>query len=188
MERAGLIAGKDNIFATRTQLREAPRAADFPDWIVDCLSTLRAKFAAGSIPWDRIEDPRDYGRQFAMLKPEQAAQVISLLRDRYTFRPSVAEVRSVVLEVLESSGKQTGLMASHTLESYRRVRVPSQLALPSSGECAGRQTFRDTMKRIHAKQKRMASYQIMVSAFMLCLVAACESGEFTEAVSGEAAE
>jgi hypothetical protein len=100
MEKVGVIAKrvKDTPEQAARQTRPEPA---LPPHVEKFLALLQSHFAYSpdAREWDR-EDTRAYGRLVVLLTPAQVRAVFDALRERYTWRPSVAEVRATVETVV----------------------------------------------------------------------------------------
>jgi hypothetical protein len=93
--------------------------------------------------WDEATDTVAYGRQLIALTKEQSREVYYRLRERHTFRPSVAEVRVVVDELLPKDP----LRSLSGADVAMRAVVAMPKALPSAANGPARQRAREEMER-----------------------------------------
>jgi hypothetical protein len=113
--------------------------------------------------WDEATDTVAYGRQLIGLTKEQSREAYYRLRERHTFRPSVAEVRVVVDELLPKDPLK-GLSGA---DVAMRSVVAMPRALPSAANGPERQRAREEMERkrrglrdplpVHRAEKRESS-------------------------------
>lgn len=122
---------------------QASGSAAVPDWLKLATLTLRTKFAApsdGRGEWT-TPDTIAYGRVLSPLGPERCDAVIQLCRERFVWRPTVAEVVAIVDELAGRSRE-----AISGADAAARTVVTRPLALPSTGENAARTALREKMR------------------------------------------
>jgi hypothetical protein len=127
---------------------EPASAPTVPDWLKLATLTLRTKFAApsdGRGEWT-TPDTIAYGRVLSPLGPERCDAVIQLCRERFVWRPTVAEVVGIIDEVAGRSRE-----AISGADAAARTVVTRPLALPSTGENAARTALREKMRRLRGE-------------------------------------
>lgn len=150
----------ESVFTTAR--RPEPAAVpvpETPEWLLDVLAVIIDKFAASKDARGELseEDENEYLRQFAGVGETQARQVLSLLRSRHHWRPSIAQVRAAVDEVRGEAGKVAALPAAERqlLRSAADLRREAeriargnqkQRLIAGSGESAARQAARDLLR------------------------------------------
>ena len=81
--------------------RKSEHHAEFPSHVERFLELLQTSWPTAS--WDEETDTVAYGRQVVHLSREQTREVYYRLRERHTFRPSVAEVHTLIGELIDSA-------------------------------------------------------------------------------------
>lgn len=127
----------------RTTERPASHRPQFAPHVERLLELLREGRTWPQKDWDEATDTIAYGRQLIALTSEQAREVYYRLRERHTFRPSVAEVRAVVDELLPKDPLKGLSGADVAMRSV--VALPR--ALPSAANGPERQRAREEMER-----------------------------------------
>lgn len=113
-----------------------------PPHVENLLALIQTHFerARDARPWD-LHDERSYGKLVICLSGPQCRELADRLRARYHWRPSVAQVRVVLDEMLEDLKPQ-----EHEARAATVVRMPK--ALPSTGEGPGRDKMRQVMGKL----------------------------------------
>lgn len=187
IERPALQSqARDVSRAALARLGETPASASptLPRHVENLLALIQSHFAASrdARAWDRHDD-RDYGRILLPLTGEQCRAVFALLRERHTFRPSVAEVKAAVGAVIESLHANLPPYAAAALRDARSVRAEAEahragdaLQIVGTGENPTRQTarerirslpgWRDSGRRAHTERFNAEIDQIAEDAFV----------------------
>lgn len=136
------------------KVEQAGGAPTVPDWLKLATLTLRTKFAApsdGRGEWT-TPDTIAYGRILSPLGSERCDAVIQLCRERFVWRPTVAEVVGIINEVAGSSqGTLTGAeRAARRIVSREaaeeQFKAEMAMRLPSTGENSARTALREKMR------------------------------------------
>lgn len=123
-------------------------APELPAHVKTFLSVLVTHFAqaADAREWDQ-HDEIHYARQVLMLTREQTRDVFRVLRERHTFRPSVAEVKTVVGEM---TGIHTDPLPGNVADSRRTVAAPvadpTRKQIEGANETPGYLRFRSMLR------------------------------------------
>lgn len=148
--------------------RAAEHHSEFPPHVERFLELLQTSWPT-TAPWDEETDTVAYGRQVIPLTREQTREIYYRLRERHTFRPSVAEVRIVVDEMTAPAPMEfetAALRFEMSPETAARVladpnaspenitkarRVLPHGALPATGEGVGRSRAREILNDLRRR-------------------------------------
>ncbi len=152
----------------RSVERKPEHHAEFPPHVERFLELLQTSWPTA--PWDEKTDTVAYGRQVFRLTPEQAREVYYRLREKHTFRPSVAEVHALVHELIDSVpiaaevAAATITMSPQTAaailaapnsspenQAIARKVMGTLPALPSTGEGVGRSRAREILNSLRQR-------------------------------------
>jgi hypothetical protein len=138
-----IVATTNQIYQGGTTFTGEKRKAIFPQWIIEVIAIIKTKFpASAEFPWD-VADTLSYGRVVERVGEINKTALVQLLRERHTFRPSVAEVKSAVDSITSENAPL--LLDGHTVATRRIVRVDRTRQLPTSGESEARRLARQNM-------------------------------------------
>jgi hypothetical protein len=148
--------------------RKPEHHAEFPPHVERFLELLQTSWPTA--PWDEETDTVAYGRQVLRLSREQTREVYYRLRERHTFRPSVAEVHTLIGELIDSApiaaevaahaitmSPQTAAAvladpnASQENQAIARKVLGAVPALPATGEGAGRSRAREILNNLRQR-------------------------------------
>lgn len=130
-----------------THQQERSTRMERPKWVDDALWVIDSKFSTrrGMEEIDEA-DAMAYGRIFVSLGQEKTGQVLAALRERFTWRPSVAEVKAAADEL---SGRE--LIFDRDAKAQRVVKCP--LALPPHPDNPARLAFERKKLELHSRRK-----------------------------------
>ena len=142
----------------------------FPAHVERFLVLLREGTSWPAKSWDDETDTIAYGRIVLQLSREQVRELYYRLRERYTFRPSVAEVSACLDAIMEEIAPRAGEAAHLRYEmsptTAARIladpksseanlaiarRVMPHLALASTGEGIGRARSREILNNLRRR-------------------------------------
>jgi hypothetical protein len=139
-----------------------PTPIAFPDWIVAALDLLETKFAVKRTDAQEMDadDFRSYGKLLAEAGEALCPALLQRLRERHTFRPSVAEVRAALDELKPKAEALPGAVLRERRivsreaaeEAFRREMAGR---LPSAAQHPDRLALRDRLAP-HISDKRRA--------------------------------
>lgn len=148
--------------------RRKEHHAEFPAHAQRFLERLQTSWPPSA--WDEETDTVAYARQVLKLTREQAREVYYRLRERHTFRPSVAEVCAVVDELIDDlapTGEDAGPLrfemspqtAARVLvdpnataaNRAKALKVLPNLQLASTGEGVGRSRSREILNELRRR-------------------------------------
>lgn len=154
--------------AARQIDRKPEHCPEFPSHVERFLELLQTSWPTA--PWDEKTDTVAYGRQVLRLTPEQTREVYYRLRERHTFRPSVAEVHTLIGEMVESAPTAADLairtitMSPQTAaavladpdatpenQAIARKVLGTLPALPGTGEGPGRSRAREILNNLRQR-------------------------------------
>ena len=134
---------------TRSVERKPEHHAEFSDHVESFLARLQSSWPnTENCVWDEQVDTIAYGRQVVRLTRDQVREVYYRLRERHTFRPSVAEVRTVVDELLTQANPTHKLTGA---EIKMRTVHTMPRALPSAANGPHREAARREIARRRAQ-------------------------------------
>lgn len=132
-----------------TERRQSVRPEDWPDWVIAAVKVVRNKFAApddGRGQWTDA-DSTAYCKLLGSLGETLCDRVVWEARKRHHWRPSVAELQSLVDELRDRPA------ALPACDAKARTVVRRPLALPPHPDNPGRQRFREALGRMQRGQR-----------------------------------